>query len=61
MKDCNTCLALKTIRSKLCENLQLLPIPTYYLKDFLIDFVTNFLAFANRKNKTYSSILVIID
>ena len=40
IKDCNICLALKTVKNKPNDDLQTLPISTHQWKDFLIDFIT---------------------
>ena len=61
MKGCNVCLLLKLIRHKLYTNLQALPVSTNQWKDLLINFVTSLLVSINWKNKTYNSILVIVD
>ena len=40
MQGCDIYLASKVVKHKRSDNLQSLPIPTYYWKDLLIDFVT---------------------
>lgn len=54
-------LASKVICYKLCSDLQLLPILTYWWKDLSIDFITGLLVSTNWKGKSYNIILVIID
>lgn len=58
-KSCNIRLASKIVKFKLYKDLQLMPIPIYYLKNLWIDFVTSFLVSTNRKGKIYNLILVI--
>ena len=60
-KSCNICLALKAVKHKLFNNLQVLLIPTYQLKHLLIDFVTQLQVLTNWKGKIYDSILVIVN
>ena len=61
VKGCNASLTSKTIRQKLCGDLQSLPIPTHRWKDLLIDFVTGLPISTNWKEDSYNSILVIVD
>lgn len=49
------------MKHKLYGDLQLLPILTNCLKDFLIDFVTGLLISIDWKGESYNSILVIIN
>ena len=39
IKDCNICLGLKAVKHKPYSNLQMLLVPTYQWKDFLMDFI----------------------
>ena len=43
IKGCNVCLALKIVRYNPYGDLQLLPVPTHWWKDLLINFVTGLL------------------
>lgn len=61
IKGCDICLTFKTIRHKFYDNLQYLPVPTHYLKDLLIDFVTGLSISTNWKSDSYDSILVIVN
>ena len=61
VKSCDICLASKAIRHKPYGDLQSLPIPTYWWKDFLMDFVTGLPISTDWKGNSYDSILVIID
>ena len=49
------------MRYKPYNNLQSLPIPTYWWKNLLIDFVTSLPISTNWKRDNYNSILVIVD
>lgn len=61
VKDCNVCLASKTVRHKPHRNLQSLFIPTHWWKNLFINFVTGLLISTNQKTDSYNVILVIID
>lgn len=61
MKDCDVCLALKVIRHKLFGDFQSLPLPTYWWKDWSIDFVIGLPISINWKNETYNSMLMIVE
>lgn len=57
----NICLISKTVKHKLYNDLQLLPVPIYCWKVLSMDFLTGQLISANWKDKDYNSIFVIID
>lgn len=61
VKGCNIYSASKTIKYKPYRHLHLLPIPTYYWKDLLINFMTKLLLSTNWKGNSYISILVIVN
>lgn len=61
VKGCIIYLSLKTIWQKSYNNLQLLPILTYWLDNLLINFITRLLILTNWKEENYNSILVIIN
>lgn len=61
VKDHNVYLALKTVKHKPYDDFQLLSIPTYCWKDFSIDFITGLPISTNQKDKSYNSILIIIN
>lgn len=52
---------LKIVKHKSYSDLQSLPVPTYHLKELLMDFVTDLLISTHWKWKLYDSILVIIE
>ena len=54
-------LASKAVHHKPYEDLQSLLIPTHWWKNLSIDFVTDLLLSADRKDNSYNSILIIID
>ena len=59
-RGCDVCLTSKTIYYKLYGDLHSLLVPTHRWKDLLIDFVTGLSLFADWKNNSYNSILVIV-
>ena len=61
VKGCDICLASKAIWHKLYIDLQSLPVPTYWWKDLLMDFMTGLPISTNWKRDNYHSILVIVD
>ena len=61
IKGCDVYLASKTVRQKPYEDLQSLPVRTYYWKNLSIDFVTGLPISTNWKGDSYDSILVIVD
>ena len=61
VKECNICLTSKAVKHKLYDDLQSLLIPTYYWKNFLIDFKTGLVFSANWKSNSYNLIFIIID
>lgn len=61
IKGYNVYLALKVVRHKPYDNLQLLLISTHHWKDLLMDFVTRLLISTYQKNDSYNSILVIVN
>ena len=61
VKCCNVCLTLKTVRYKLYNNLQALPVSIHRWKDLSIDFVTGLPVSTDWKGENYNSILVIVD
>ena len=58
---CDICLASKAVKHKLYGNLQSLLIPTYWWKDFSMDFVTGLPLSFDWKGDSYNLILVIVD
>lgn len=61
VKGCDVCLALKTVRYKLYDDLQYLLILTHRQKDLFIDFVTSLPILVDWKKNNYDSILVIVN
>ncbi len=61
VKRCDVCLASKVVRHKSYGDLQSLLIPTHWLKDLSMDFVTGLPISADWKGGSYHSILVIVD
>ena len=61
VKECDICLALKTIWHKLYSDLQFLLILTYRWKNLLIDFVTGLPISTDWKKDSYDLILVIVN
>lgn len=59
IKICNIYLILKIAKHKLYSKLNLLPIPTYWLKYLFINFDIKLPVSTNWKNKTYNLVLVI--
>ena len=61
IKGCNVCLESKAVRHKPYGDLQSLPVPIHWWKDFSIDFVTGLSISINWKGESYDSILVIVN
>ena len=61
VRGCDVCLASKAVRHKPYGDLQSLPIPTHWWKDFSMDFVTGLPLSADWKGNSYNLILVIVD
>ena len=61
IKECDICLASKTVQHKQYSDIQSLPVPIHCWKDLLMDFVTGLPILINWKGDNYDSILVIID
>ena len=61
IQGCDVCLALKAVKHKPYGDLQSLPIPTHWWKDFSIDFVTRLPLSSDWKGDSYNSIHVTID
>ena len=61
MKECNICLASKTVQYKFYNNLQLLPILIHYQKDLLMNFVTDLPILTDQKGDSQDSILIIVN
>ena len=61
VKGCDMCLALKAVRYKPYADLQSLPVPTYWWKDLLIDFVSSLPISINWKRDSYNIILVFVN
>ncbi len=61
VKGCDICLTSKAVCHKPYGDLQLLPDPTHWWKDLLMDFITGLPISAKWKGDSYDSILVIID
>ncbi len=61
VKGCDVCLASKSIKPKPYSDLQSLPVLIYWWKDLFIDFVPRLPVSTNWRDKTYDSILVIVN
>ena len=61
VRDYDVCLASKTVKHKPYENLQQLPVPTHYWKDFSMDFITWLPQSADWRSNSYDSILVMVN
>ena len=61
MKECDVCLASKTVWYKPYGNLQSLPILTHCWKDLLMDFVTDLPILTDWNRDSYDLILVIVN
>ena len=61
VRGCDVCLALKAVRHKLYGDLQSLPIPTHWWKDFSMDFVTRLPLSSDWKGESYNFIPVIVN
>ena len=61
VKDCDVCLASKTVQYKPYNDFQSLPVPIHQCKDLSIDFVTRLPVSNNWKKNSYDSILVIVN
>lgn len=61
IKRCDVYLASKMVRHKFYNNLQFLFIPTYWYKDFSIDFIIALPIPTNWKRNIYDSILIIVN
>ena len=61
IKDCDICLALKTVCHKPCNDFHSFFVPMHWWKNLLIDFVTYLSISINWKKDGYDAILVIVD
>ena len=61
IRGCDVCLTSKAVCHKSYGDLQSLSILTHWWKNLLIDFVTGLPLFADWKNNSYDTILVIIN
>ena len=61
VQGCDICPALKAVRHKPYSNLQSLPVPTHWWKNFSMDFVIGLPLSSDWKNNNYNLILVIVD
>ena len=61
VRGCDVCLTSKTVRHKPYKDLQSLPVPTHWWKDFSMDFVTGLPLSTDWKGNNYNSILVIVN
>ena len=61
MRGCDICLVSKAVRHKPYSDLQSLPVPIYYWKNLLIDFVTGLPILTDWKGDSYDSILIIVN
>ena len=61
VRECDVYLTSKIVYHKFYGDLQLLPVPTYYYKDLLMDFFMRLLNSTNQKGDSCNSILVIVD
>lgn len=60
VKGCDIYLALKIVRDKLYNKLQLFSTPTYWSKDLFMNLLTRLLVSLDWRDESYDSILIII-
>ena len=60
VKDCDICLASKTVWHKPYSNLQVLLVPTHKWKDLFINFMTGLPVLTDYKSKSYNLILIML-